>query len=253
MILVADNLHALNPIISAALKALDPGPIQAMAVRCEKAGAKLLDLNPGYLGPRHIDRMAFFVEAVQEVTNLPLVLDSANPAVLRQGLLVCQGTPILNALSLEPNKIRELLPLAVEHQTDLVLLLMDQDSMSPPSLEEKVAIAVELRETCLAAGLPPEKLIFDPVLPLLRGPDAFFKVGQTVQTTRLLASGAVFQEEVRTMAGLSNLRSGLRNIYPHRLEEICLSMLAGAGLTYALADVFIPENPAAVAVVNQLS
>ncbi|MBF0527677.1 MAG: dihydropteroate synthase [Deltaproteobacteria bacterium] len=253
MILIADNLHALNQPIASALRSLDPYPIRELALRCQNAGAKILDLNPGYLSSRYLDRMAFFVETVQEVTNLRLMLDSANPEALARGLAVCQEPPILNALSLEPQKLDRLPALALEYQADLVLLLMDQNSSSPISLEEKLSIAIELRERCLAAGLNTENLIFDPVLPLLRGPDSFYKVGQSLKTVRLLASGIVFQEEVKTMVGLSNLRSGLRRIYPHRVEEICLSMLAGAGLTYVLADVLIPENPAATAIINQMS
>ena len=51
MIVAADNLHALNPVVAAALKDLDPGPLQELARRCEQAGAKILDLNPGFLAP----------------------------------------------------------------------------------------------------------------------------------------------------------------------------------------------------------
>ena len=69
MIVAADNLHALNPVVAAALKDLAPGPLQELARRCEQAGAKILDLNPGYLPARHEDRMAFMVEAVQQVTS----------------------------------------------------------------------------------------------------------------------------------------------------------------------------------------
>ena len=39
------------------------------------------------------------------------------------------------------------------------------------------------------------------------------------------------------MVGLSNLRSGLRDLYPVQLEITVLALLAGAGLTYVLADV----------------
>jgi hypothetical protein len=63
MMVVADNLDAANPAVADALKNLDPKPLQELARRCQVAGAKLLDLNPGYLSKQQEDRMAFMVEA----------------------------------------------------------------------------------------------------------------------------------------------------------------------------------------------
>jgi hypothetical protein len=54
---------------------------------------------------------------------------------------------------------------------------------------------------------------------------------------RYLASGALFGNPVRTMVGLSNLRSGLRGLYPVQLDITVLALLGGAGLSFALANV----------------
>lgn len=245
MFLVADNLQALNPLIARALDELDPAPIEEMARFCRKAGARYLDLNPGYLSRRREDRMTFLVETVQEATDLDLVLDSPNPRLLARGLAACQKKPIINALTREPSKIAEILPLAVEHRTSLVILLIDENSMVPRGLDEKMALALEMREICLAAGLSHQQLIFDPVLPSLGQPDAFHQVGQVMETLRLLSSGALFQDQAATMLGLSNLRTGHKKIYPVEVEKICLALAVGAGLKYALADLRQEEITAA--------
>jgi cobalamin-dependent methionine synthase I len=241
MIFAADNLTGSQPIVAEALKQRRPELLQDLARRCQESGAQYLDINPGYLSPRNQDRMTFMVEAVQEATSLPLILDSPNPQVLALGLAVCREKPILNALTLEERKLAGILPLAVAHGTDLVLLLLDERSFPPPTLEGKLALAVELRQRAVAAGMAPERLIFDPVLPNLAWPEVYQQVGEVVQTVRLLAGGQVFGEPVRTMVGLSNLRSGLRRQYPWHLEGVCLSLLAGAGLSFLLADVLNPE------------
>uniref|UniRef100_A0A7V6A3Z5 Dihydropteroate synthase n=1 Tax=Desulfobacca acetoxidans TaxID=60893 RepID=A0A7V6A3Z5_9BACT len=240
MIIAADNLTGADPVVAQALKDLDPGPIQDLAVRCARNRAHLLDLNPGYLSRRFEDRMAFLVEAVQEVTTLPLILDSPNSRVLAGGLAVCREKPILNAVTLEEEKLAEILPLAAAHQTRLVLLLLDEKSHPPPTLEGKVAVAMELRERALAAGLTDEQLIFDPVLPNLRWPDAWAQISADFNTVRYLASGSLFGVGVDAMVGLSNLRSGLREMYPVQLEITVLALLAGAGLSLALVDILNP-------------
>jgi 5-methyltetrahydrofolate corrinoid/iron sulfur protein methyltransferase len=240
MIIAADNLTGANPLVAQALRDLNSEPLQEMTRRCVAAGARMLDLNPGYLSRRHEDRMAFLVDAVQEVTSLPLILDSPNPQVLAQGLAACRAKPILNAVTLEETKLQEILPLAVAHQTPVVLLLLDEKSHPPPSLEGKVAVAMELRERALEAGLTDQQLIFDPVLPNLRWPDAWPQTGAGLRIVRYLASGALFGIPARTMVGLSNLRSGLRELYPVQMEVTVLALLGGAGLNLALVDVLNP-------------
>jgi 5-methyltetrahydrofolate corrinoid/iron sulfur protein methyltransferase len=165
--IAADNLEPLKPLVAQALEALDPRPLQELARRCEQAGANLIDINPGYLPPRRHDRMAFMVEAVQQVTGLRLILDSPSAPVLARGLAVCNQLPILNACTLEVDKLRQILPLAAAHRTDLVLLLLDAHSRPAPTLEGKITLALELRKQALAAGLTDGQLIFDPVLPNL--------------------------------------------------------------------------------------
>ena len=252
MILVADNLHALNPIVSEAMIKLDPKPVQELALRCVEAGASLLDINPGYLSRRHEDRMAFLVEAVQEVTPVRLMLDSPNPRALARGLSVCREKPVLNALSLEERKLKEILPLAVEQETTLVILLMDETSFAPPKMEEKLSLALALREHALSAGLEQKDLIFDPILPNLSWQDALAQVAEVVKTVQMLSSGAIFQEPAHTMVGLSNLRSGLKRRYPLSVDSTCLSILAGAGLEYVLIDALEPELMSTCKLINQV-
>jgi cobalamin-dependent methionine synthase I len=249
MLLAADNIHAMNQTVSDALRRLDPEPIRELTLTCVRNGAQLIDLNPGYLAPRHEDRMQFLVETVQEATSLRLILDSPNARVLARGLSACRDTPILNALSLEPQKIQEILPLAVEYHTDLVLLLMDERSFTPSSTDEKMALALELREHALSAGMNQENLIFDPVLPNLSWEDAYSRIAEDIKTVRLLSSGAVLQEPVRTMVGLSNLRSGHSGLFPAEIDVTCLTLLAGAGLHVALANA---TNPALLHVCGML-
>jgi len=252
LIIAADNLNVLNPVVAAALQNLEAGPLQELAQGCEQAGAKILDINPGYLAAKHEDRMVFMVEAVQQVSRLRLMLDSPNPKVLAQGLAACDRAPVLNALTLEAEKLRGILPLAAARDADLVLLLLDERSFPPPSLETKVAVAMQLRDAALAAGVKEERLIFDVVLPNLSWPDAWAQVGVIIKLVRLLADGALFQSQARTMVGLSNLRSGLRQTYPATIDEACLYLLAGAGLSWVLADVLQPEVMETVRLINQV-
>ncbi|MEW6351096.1 MAG: dihydropteroate synthase [Thermodesulfobacteriota bacterium] len=240
MRLIADNIHGLNPVVAEAMVELDPKPVQELALQCVKNGADIIDLNPGHLSRRREDRMEFLVDAVQEVTSVRLMLDSPNPRLLERGLSACVQTPILDAVSLEAIKIAEILPLAVTYGAELVALLMDRDSRTPPGVDEKLAIAIEIRELAIEAGLGTDKIIYDPVLPSLSWHDPFFQLGEVIKGVRLLTSGAIFGEPAKTMTGISNLRSGMRSHVPDSIDTVALSLLAGAGLDFALADALQP-------------
>ncbi len=241
MLLAADNLHALNPLVSEALRTLDPAPIQEIAKKCQNVGANYLDINPGYLSKKYEDRIDFMIEAVQEVSSLRLIIDSPNPRVLSRGIKLCKIPPILNGVSLEEVKVKEILPLAAEHKLEVILFLMNEQSFTPPSLDEKLSIAVELMQKATEFDIPYENIIFDPVLPTLSWQDAFLQVSSVVEVVRMISSGRLFEAPIKTVAGLSNLRSGLKKRYSVKIDEVALSLLAGAGLSIVLADALNSE------------
>jgi 5-methyltetrahydrofolate corrinoid/iron sulfur protein methyltransferase len=238
MKIIADTLNALNPRVYRALEQSDPEPIQTLAIECRKKGAHYLDINPGYLPKAREDRIVFMIEAVQAVSDLELVLDSPNPRVLSRGLAACRGRAVINALTLEEEKLDRILPLAVEYDCPLVLLLLDARSRPPNTLEEKIALAVELRERALSGGLREELLIFDPLMPHTSWPDSREHFNAALAFIRLAASGALFNQPAETVIGLSNLRSGYNRAESLSLERTSLSLMAGAGLSHVLMNVF---------------
>lgn len=253
MKLAADNLHGLDPIVVEAVNRLNGEPIKRMVKQFERDGADYIDVNPGRLSRKNEDRMAFLVETVQSATNLRLILDSPDPRLLEIGLGVFRGRPIISALSMEADKLGKILPLAKRHDAELVILLMDENCFTPPTADEKIALALELRSICIDAGLNSEDLIFDPVLPNMTWHDAMFRIGEVIRTVRLLASGAVFQDPVRTMSGLSNIRSGVKKHYPVDLEVLTMAALAGAGLEILLASAKTKEIVDQVALLKMMT
>ncbi len=239
MLLAADNLNPMNQAVADAMESLDPDPIKDLVNRIEQAGANLIDINPGFLSKRKEDRMTFLVETVQESTDMRLILDSPHARILKRGIEACREKPLLSALTLEQSKLEEILPLAVEHELELILLLLDDRSQAPSTMDGKLALAVELWSHATGAGLTTDKLIFDPLLPSLSWPEAIGHTGETIRTVHALVSGSILGEPARTTVGISNLLSGMtRDEKGEAAEGICLSLLAGAGLEILLANVF---------------
>jgi 5-methyltetrahydrofolate corrinoid/iron sulfur protein methyltransferase len=236
MIIVADNLHVVQPSIAMALEKLDPAPIHAMVRRCVAAGAQALDLNPGPLTKAPEQRMAFFVHSVQAVTDLPLLLDTTNAEAMAAGLGKCRPRAIINGFSLEPDRIARMLPLARRYNSDIIGYLLHPDSRVPNDVDEMMALAVALFDTYTQAGLDPRHLIIDPIIAPLSWQQGA-RHNRAVLTV-IASLRDLLDAPVRTIAGLSNLATGPISVHRKiELEQAFLPMLAAAGLDMALINV----------------
>lgn len=236
MKLIADNLRITKQDIHKAFLNRDPGPIQDLVRQCVKKGAFAIDVNTGPLGRSPEAGMAFFIEAVESVTDRPLLIDTSNPAAMRAGLKMARNRVIINGFSLEPLKLETILPLAKAYDADIVGFLLYSDSRVPKDETQRYEIALELFDRAEKAGVSKERMIIDPVVPPLVWEDGIVQARAVLNVIRMLPDLLGFK--VQTIAGVSNLTSGAADRGNKNLvEQSYVAMLAGAGLDYALMDI----------------
>ncbi|MBI9082500.1 MAG: dihydropteroate synthase [Desulfobacterales bacterium] len=241
MVIVADNLQIIRNTISGAVATGNPEPIRALVRQCAAAGADAIDINSGPLGRSPERSMAFLVATVESATDLPLMIDSANPVALAAGLAAATRPAILNGFSLEPAKVEKILPLAARTGSDIVGYLLGRDGHVPMSADERMAVAVELFQTYMDAGCDPARLILDPVVVPVTWQEGHRQAVEVLDVIRQLPD--LLGYPVRTIVGLSNLTTGVS--IPDRrgiLERAYLPMLASAGLDMVLMNVLCPES-----------
>lgn len=241
MILVSDNLQITHPDIDRAVSELDPAPIQGLVRRCVAAGADAIDINSGPLARNPGKKMAFLVEAVQSVTDLPVLLDTTNPKALEAGLQVSKSKTVINGFSLEPVKLERILPLARKYDVDIIGYLLYPNSHVPGDASERLGVAVELFGEFQKAGVDRERLIIDPIIAPVMWENGNRQDMEILSVLRTLPDLLGFP--VKTIAGISNLTTG-RGPRDKKLllERAYLPMLAAAGLTMALMNVFHTET-----------
>jgi len=240
LILVADNLQITNKIIEKAVRENDHEPIQDMVKKCEAAGTAVIDINSGPLS-RDPEKMAFMVAAVQEVSDLPVIIDTANPKAMEAGLRANRKTAVINGFSLEPVKLAQMLPLAKKFDVDIIGYLLYPDSHVPKDAAERLNVAVALCREFQKSGVEPERLIIDPVVAPLVWQDGNIQLMEILSVIRQLPELLGFP--VRTIAGLSNLTTG-RGPKEKKLlmERSYLPMLAASGLGMVLLNIFHQET-----------
>lgn len=204
MLIVAERINASRKAIRAALERFDADAIQAEARSQTAAGATYIDVNGGTFPGREPELLSWLVQVVQEATDLPLCLDSSDPAALAAALPKVKGArPMINSITLEGDRFKNVLALARHNGAKLIALCQGQ-GLPASTAESKIALASQLVDRLTAGGMALDDLYIDPlVFPLATDPES----GKAT----LEAIGEVMRRYpgVHTICGLTNVSHGL--------------------------------------------
>ena len=201
--------------------------IMKIAVDEEDAGADILDVNVGLPGTPEAENMAGVVRAVQSVTDLPLQLDTTDPAALEAGLRAVCGRPIINSVNGSEASLQTVLPLAKRYGAAIVGLAMDENGL-PQTTQERVEIAKKIVNRAAEYGIPREDILIDCLTLTISA--------QQDQACHTLEAVRQVRRQLGTHCtlGVSNISFGL----PSREEVTCafLVQAIGAGLDFPIIN-----------------
>ncbi len=191
-----------NPMVLSALRQDENDSLLKEAEEQVRCGAQAIDVNVG-VGHDQAECMRKTVRYIQERLKVPLVLDSARPEVLKAGLEESGGRVLLNSITGEERSLRTLIPLARKYQVPFVGLTIDEKGL-PQTHTERLHIADKIVTAALAAGIPKEDIVIDPVLlPVSFYPDQVFETLKALKSLR--EAGVTW-----TCLGISNVSFGLK-------------------------------------------
>jgi len=233
MLIFGERINGMYTDIGDALKAKDPKPLQYWATKQEEGGSHYLDLNSGPAIPKEERAEAYqwMVNVVQEVSELPLILDSTNYDAIEAGLKLCKKPAIINSVDATPEKMERVFKMAAQYNAGVVGLTMDKKGI-PLDHELRVAFAMELVAAADEYGLPMEDLYIDPlILPVNVAQEHALQVLKSLAQIKLLANPAP-----RTVIGLTNVSQKSPTNITNLLNRTYLAMAIGAGLDAAIMN-----------------
>jgi 5-methyltetrahydrofolate--homocysteine methyltransferase len=195
-----------------------------------QGGAMALDVN---VGVPLVDEAAMLekaVLAVQNVTDLPLVIDSANVHALERGIRAFPGRPLVNSVDPVREKADFLLPIIKRYGCAVVG--MCAESEIPERAIDRVRNAEKILKMCEEYGISKESVVFDCIsIPVSAAPEA---AAQTIDTIRIISR----ELGCATTLGLSNVSFGL----PLRksVHNTFLAQAIAAGLDSAICNAIDP-------------
>ena len=125
-------------------------------------GADVLDVNVGFPGVDDARLLPETVKVLQDNFDVPLCIDSPNPAAIEAALRVARGKCLINSVNGEERSLNALLPLAREFGAAIIGLCMDDDGITHDP-EKRLSIAEKIIERAIRAGIKQEDVIIDPL------------------------------------------------------------------------------------------
>ena len=184
------------------------------------AGAKIIDVNAGVPGEDEEPILKDMMQAVMEVTDTPLCIDTADNTALETALSIYDGKAMINSVNGEEERLESVLPLVKEYDASVIGLCMDDEGI-PPTADDRFQVAAKIIERADKLGISADRIVIDP-LALTMGSD--HNAGQiAIETIRKV----VAEFGVNVTMGCSNISFGMPDRAQINATFIAMSILAG--------------------------
>jgi 5-methyltetrahydrofolate--homocysteine methyltransferase len=226
--IIGERINGTRTRVEAAVSGRDAAFIQRLAQHQVEGGAHWLDVSAGTPAEREPDDLVWLVRTVQEVVEVPLCLDSANPRALAAAIEQVGQTPLINSISGERMRLDGILPLLRETECGVIALAMD-DSGVPSSVEDRMRAIRRLLDELRRAGVADDRVYVDPLVMAIAANTESGRIAlETMRAVR-----AEFPD-LHIVSGLSNVSFGL----PVRtlINQAFLTLALEAGLDTAILD-----------------
>jgi len=229
MFVIGERINGMYTDIKKAIQTKDTGPVQYHAMDQIKRGANALDIN---VGPATTDKegaMVWLVEAVREVTDVPLSVDTAKFEAMKAGVAATGGSAILNSTKGDEKSLDIYLPLAKEHDASVIILCIDEKGV-PSNVDGRLEIAMKALAKAMEYEIDIDKIIIDPiVLPVNVAQAQPAIVLQAIREIRQLSDPSP-----HIINGLSNISQKCSNT--KLINRTFLAMCIGNGMDMVIAD-----------------
>lgn len=205
-----------------------------------RVGAHLLDVCVDYVGRDGVADIQEVVSRFASASTLPLVIDSTEPPVLKAGLELIGGRPVINSVNYEDgdgpdSRFARIMPLVKEHGTAVIALTIDEEGQARTT-EGKVAIASRLVDSLVGEwGMKVEDIIVDALtFPIATGQEETRRDGiETIEAIRQITAK---YPGIHTTLGVSNVSFGLNPAARMALNSVFLHEAVQAGLSSGIID-----------------
>ncbi len=192
----------------------------------QKAGANMLDVNCGLPEIDEAEVLCGTVKALQGVTDLPLVIDTADTKALEKALRIYNGKPLINSVNGKQESMDTVFPLAKKYGAAVVALTLDEKGI-PETADERINVAERIINEAKKYGIDKNDIIVDALTMAISADKNAAKV--TLDTIK-----GITDMGVNTVLGVSNISFGLP--LRDKVNSAFFALSLGAGLKGAIMN-----------------
>lgn len=168
----------------------------------QQNGAHILDVNTGLPEIDEKEMMCRAVTGLQGVTDLPLQIDTSDPATMEAALRLYNGKPLINSVNGKEESMRAIFPLMKKYGGVAIALVLDENGI-PDTAEGRLAVAEKIVKTAEAYGIDRKDIIVDALAMTI-------SAGQEAAAVTLKTLSLVREKlGLYTSLGVSNISFGL--------------------------------------------
>ncbi len=226
MIIIGERVNSSRKRIKEAIEKRDPAFLIEEAHSQLAAGAKFIDINCAASLEKESEDLIWLITQIQQAQKCAISIDSPDPQAIRAACKIHNGSPFINSITAEQEKLRVLLPLIKETNSYAVALTMDEKGM-PHDIEGRVTLAERIIERAVKEGVPADNIYVDPLTkPVSAEPEQprYF----------LEALKRLKAKNIRTVGGLSNVSFGLPR--SNLLNAVFLKYAIDSGIDAVIID-----------------
>ncbi|MEI3238605.1 MAG: methyltetrahydrofolate cobalamin methyltransferase [Lachnospiraceae bacterium] len=169
MIIIGEKINGSIPSVAEAIAKRDAEFIKNRARMQEAAGATFLDCCASVPEAEEVETLHWMIDCIQEVSDLPISVDSPSPAVLAEAYKFCKRPGLFNSVSGEGNKLDTIFPIMAQEENKKweVIALLSDDTGIPKSAEDRLKVFDKIMAKAKEYGIAPSRIHIDPLVEML--------------------------------------------------------------------------------------
>ena len=167
----------------------------------QEKGVQVLDVNVGIPDIDEKVELPRYVQALQEVCDLPLQIDTSDSIAMERAMRLYNGKPLVNSVNGKTESMAQIFPLVKKYGGVVIALTLDERGI-PETAEGRVAIAERIIQEAKRYGISKKDIIVDPLAMAISADKNAAKI--TLDALKMLQARGI-----KTSLGVSNVSFGL--------------------------------------------
>lgn len=228
MIIIGEKINGSIPVVAKAIEERDAEFIKNRAKIQAEANATYIDCCASVPEDVEVETLKWMIDTIQEVTDVPICVDSPSPHSCVAALPFCKKAGLVNSVSMEGDKIDTIFPVIADTAWECVALLCD-DKGIPTTVERRMEVFHNLMAKAKEYGIASSRLHIDPlVVTLSTDEEALTSFAECCRQIK------AEYPDIHITSGLSNISFGL----PARknINQAFMVLAMNSGMDSAIVD-----------------